>query len=328
MNITLNDLISFLIAVFFLIAYLLFIFFSRYHKKSKERTAWSQRLSKTLGPTIEKKIKTSIFVKETSEIETYFTSKLPKIEGLTQWIQHAGLEIKPVVLISISIGGGFVIFFILLFILKLNLLFSFLLSSISIFVIPWIVITFLTKLKKNQFLEEFPTALDMIHRALRAGHSSERAFEMVAKNPPGPFLGEIFRQLSDKIRLGEPPEVVLTEISNRLGIDEFRMFSIALVLQRETGGSFAETIDNFSKIIRARRTLQKKMKALTGEVRATALILTSIPFCIAGLIFVMSPHYLDVLFDTQGGHLLLIIGGSMLTIGITIIFRLAYKDIY
>jgi len=103
-------------------------------------------------------------------------------------------------------------------------------------------------LKKNKFLEEFPIALDMIHRALRAGHSSERALEMVAARSTGP-LGGVFQQISDKIRLGEPPEIVLAEMSNRIGIDEFRMLSIVLVLQRETGGSLAESVENFSKII-------------------------------------------------------------------------------
>jgi len=304
------------------------MFFLYSHKKNIEELDLKRRLGEIFKTPAQKEIHTSSLIKESaSEAESYFKSKLPKVEGVTQWIQHSGLEIDPALFGTISILLGIIVFLVIFFIIQADLLFSLLFGVASSFILPWLLLSYLTSVQKSKFLAEFPTALDMIQRALRAGHSAERAIEMVATRSTGP-IEKAFKQISEKMSLGEPPEIVLADISNQLGIDEFRMLSIVLVLQRETGGSLAESVENFSKIIRARQNLKKKVKALTGEVRATAMILTSIPFVIGGLIYLSSPHYLDALFYTPTGHTLLLVAGGMLTTGITIIFRMAYKDIY
>lgn len=261
-----------------------------------------------------------------AEPETYFKSKLPKVEGLREWIQHSGLEINPSILIAIgfligiSMGGFFVI-------LHANILVSILLGIIGGFVIPWSFIAFLTSRRKKQFLEEFPIALDIVRRALRAGHSVDRAITMVVEQMTGP-VGLAFKQIVDKLRIGSSFENVLAEMSNRIGIDDFRMLAIVIVLQRETGGSLAEAIDNFSKIIRARQQLRKKVKSLTAEVRATAMILTAIPFVIFATVYLTTPKYFNPLFYTENGQILLITGISMLVLGIAVIMRMTYRETY
>lgn len=328
MDVSLINLISMFVALVLLASYGGFLFFLAYQEKTKEHIDWNRRLAEILKPPVTKAIETSSLLKEgSSDPEIYLKSKLPKVEGITQWLQHSGFDINPTMFLGGSAFLGGIVFLILFFIFNMEILISLLLSLVSSFIVPWLVITYLANLQKTKFLEEFPIALDMIQRALRAGHSSERALEMVATRTTGP-IATTFQQISEKINLGEPPEVVLADLSNRIGIDEFRMLSIVLILQRETGGSLAEAVENFSKIIRARQNLRKKVKALTGEVRATAMILSSIPFVISVLIYLTSPTYLDPLFYTPTGHTLLLIGGGMLALGITIIFRMAYKEIY
>jgi tight adherence protein B len=259
--------------------------------------------------------------------ETYFKSKLPKIEGYKEWIQHAGLDIRPFIFaliclsIGISIGFAFFIF------LHANKTLSSLLAIASAFLVPWAVVSILSRRRKNQFLENFPNALDMIRRALRSGHSVERAIEMVAAQEQG-LVGESFRTITERMRLGETLEAVLTEMSNKVGVDEFRMFSIVLILQRETGGSLSEATENFSKIIRARQNLRKKVKALTAEARVSAIILTLIPFFILGSVYISSPHYLDPLLYNPAGQKVLVGGALMMTTGIVTILRMVYKEIY
>ncbi len=327
-DISLVNIISIVSAASFVVMYAFIFFFLSSRKKRQDELHWTRRLGEILKSPLQKEIKESSLIKEPSSDPAFrFKSKLPKVEGFKQWLQHAGFTIDPIVFIGASISLGFIIFFILWFAFGADFLFSLLFGTASSFILPWLFITYFTNVEKNKFLADFPIALDMIHRALRAGHSSERAIEMVATRVEGP-VGKVFQQISEKMNLGGPPEIVLTDISNQIGIDEFRMLSIVLILQRETGGSLAEAIENFSKIIRARQNLKKKVSALTGEVRATAAVLTSIPFVIVSLIYVSSPKYLDSLFYTSSGHTLLLIGGGMLLTGITIIFRMAYKDIY
>jgi len=295
-------------------------------KENRESADWSKRLGKTFSAPEEEAAALTL-LKDNPDTDIYFKSKLPKIEGLKEWIQHAGLEIKPSIFIAASLIVGLITAFIFLFVFRANFLFSVLIGVVSSFLLPWAFIAFFTIRKKNKFLAEFPIALDMIRRALRAGHSADRALDMVAEQMTG-SIGEIFRTITDKMRLGESTEAVLAEMSNRLGVDDFRMLSIVMVLQRETGGSLAEATENFAKIIRAREFLRKKVKALSAEVRVTAMILIAIPFFILGSVYFTTPTYLDPLFNTEQGHRLLLIGGLMLTTGIGIIIRMVYKEIY
>lgn len=298
-----------------------------YRKRhTKKGIDWRTRLGQIL-PSKDKQKEALSLLKEHPSPDTFFVSKLPKVEGMKEWIQHTGLDISPLLLVLFGGLAGIAIGLFLIFLLKANLVFSILFGMASAFFLPWIFITVLSLKRKNKFLEGFPIALDIIRRALRAGHSADRALEMAAEHSSGP-VQEAFRTIVDKMRLGEPPEQALGEMANRIGIDDFRMLAIVIILQRETGGSLAEAIENFSKIIRARQNLRKKMKALSAEVRVTALILTAIPFFILGAVYITSPRYLDDMFYTENGRILLLIGGAMLCTGIIIIIRMAYKEIY
>jgi tight adherence protein B len=150
---------------------------------------------------------------------------------------------------------------------------------------------------------------------------------MVVEQLAGP-VGQAFKQMVDQLTIGRTFDDVLAEMSNRIGIDDFRMLAIVIVLQRETGGSLAEAIDNFSKIIRARQHLRKKVKALTAEVRATAMILTAIPFVIFAAVFITTPNYFNPLFYTEKGQTLLLVGILMLVTGIGVIIRMTYRETY
>jgi tight adherence protein B len=320
-------LISLSVAFLILVGYGFFLVFYHFRKESEKTIEWDRRLTEIGAvPKKEKEAALSL-LKEQAASENYFQSKMPKVEGLQQWLHHAGLEISPTLFIGISGLIGLIVFFLFFLLWHINFLLSCLIGVSFSFILPWIVIAFLTSLRKKEFLEEFPVALDMIRRALRAGYSADRALEMVSEQEKG-AIGKVFHTISEKMRLGEAPEAVLGDMANRIGVDEFRMLSIVIILQRETGGSLAEAIDNFAQIIRSRANLRKKVSALTAEVRVTAMILGSLPFLILGAVYFSNPHYLDPLFYTETGHKLLLIGGLMLLVGIGTITRMAYKNIY
>lgn len=323
-----NDLLLPLLSAFFiLIVYFGYFTYQRW-LLSKDRTEMMKtRISQVSYLPKKESAEDLRLIKEDSIQESFLQSKLPKVEGLRQWLQHAGLNIRPTVFVLLSSLLALVTWFVFIVILNVSLVISILLGIIASFLFPWLLVLYLTSRRKNAFLEEFPVALDVMRRALKAGFSADRSLEMVAEQQTGQ-MAKIFKTIGEKMRLGEPVEVVLADMANRIGIDEFRMLAIVLVLHRETGGSLAEAMDNFSTIIRTRQNLRKKIKALTAEVRLTALILTALPFFIMGTVFITSPRYLDTLFYTDNGQVLLIIGSIMLFTGISTIIRMAYKDIY
>ncbi len=312
---------------FIIIVYFIYFLFNRLYSLKHKSEILKERLSHiTVFHQTVAQDNLSL-VKEKALKEAYLQSKIPKIEGLKQWLQHAGLNIYPTFFVFLSIMMGLFILLIVKFVLHAPLVISILLSAITSFVVPWLFVTVLTIKRKNAFLDEFPIALDIMRRALKAGFSVDKSLEMVSEQQAG-RVGKMFLIISERMRLGETLEAILGDMANRIGVDDFRMLAIVLVLHRETGGSLAESMENFSTIIRTRHTMRKKMKALTAEVRVTALILTSLPFFILGAVFFTSPGYLDTLFHTNSGQTLLIIGGGMLFSGIGIILRMAYKEIY
>lgn len=318
------DIISFG-SVFLIMAAYSFLVYR--HKERNKEFDWKKRISPSTPLPVDEVVTSSTLLKDQNFSEQYFKSKLVRIEGLREWLLHGGISMSPSLFLAIFALVGLICGSIFHFILHLSVVTSFLLGVGLSLMIPWILVLYLTSRQKNKFLEDFPTALDTMRRALRAGYSADRTMEMVAEQQTG-LVGEVFRVITEKMRLGESAETVMAEMANRLGINEFRMLSIVFILQRETGGSLAEAMESYSKIIRARTSLQKKIKALSAEVRVTAMILSAVPFFILGAVYVTSPRYLDPLFFTERGNHLLLVGGAMLVVGIGVMFRMAYKEVY
>lgn len=311
------------ILILFLYIYFLYL----YKQKAKKEENWQKRLNQLLSPSGEEKKEAISLIKKAAPSDFYFQSKLQKIEGLREWLQQAGLNISPIQFFLLALAFGVTVFLIFYVYFKVSIFPSILLGSIISFIIAWGVLSYLRNRNKELFLREFPVALDIIRRALRAGFSTEKALEMVAEQQKG-LIGQAFKTISDRLRLGETTEDVLADMSNRIGVNEFRLLAIVFVLQRETGGSLADSAENLSKVIRAREYLRQKVKSLTGEVRTTAAVLTCLPFFSLGLIYFASPRYLDPLFTTEQGKYLVIVGGVLLLIGVTTIIRMTHKDLY
>lgn len=180
----------------------------------------------------------------------------------------------------------------------------------------------LRKLYRRRFLETFPDALELIIRAVRAGVPVVQAIRTAGKELPGP-VGREFGLIGDTLRLGLDQDEVLAAAALRIGLADFRFFSVCLQLQRETGGPLAETLENLASIIRARREVQLKTRALTAQGRMSSKIIATVPVVTLGALQMIGDHYLDILFDTPSGHTVLWVAGSMVLGGLLIIARMA-----
>lgn len=169
---------------------------------------------------------------------------------------------------------------------------------------------------KRQLLlrEQLPDALGLIVRAVRVGVPVSEALRAVARETPAP-TGPQFRQLADQIAIGVPLDVALRDMAARNDLQEYGFFAAALGLQAQTGGGLSETLDLLAEVTRKRVALRARGRALSSEARMTALVLGLLPFVMMGLLQVLSPDYLAVLFVTDTGHMLLGLAALMLTVG-------------
>jgi len=152
----------------------------------------------------------------------------------------------------------------------------------------------INKRKKN-FVAKFPDALELLVRGLRSGLPITETLGVVAHELPGP-VGEEFKLVTDRIKVGRTMEESLQETANRLDMAEFSFFCITLAIQRETGGNLAETLANLADVLRKRAQMKLKIAAMSSESKASAYIVGSLPFIVFALIYSINPRYLGQFF--------------------------------
>ena len=178
-------------------------------------------------------------------------------------------------------------------------------------VAPALLVRFLQNRYQRQFLEAFPDALDLIVRAVRGGLPVPEAMEVVTKEVRPPVDAE-FRRLLDELRIGTTMDEALQRAADRVRVPDFRFFVVSLLLQSQTGGAIAETLSNLSTIIRQRKALRLKARALTAEAQTSAMIVAVMPLVAGvGLFLINREMMLSLLIDPRGRFLLGLAGMSL-----------------
>ena len=162
--------------------------------------------------------------------------------------------------------------------------------------VPHMVVNRFIKKRTNQFNAKFPDAIELLVRGLRSGLPVTETLSVVAQEVPGP-VGEEFKSIVERIKIGRTMEESLQETGDRLGIAEFNFFCITLAIQRETGGNLAETLSNLADVLRKRAQMKLKIRAMSSESKASAYIVGSLPFIVFGMIFWINPDYLGGFFS-------------------------------
>ena len=168
--------------------------------------------------------------------------------------------------------------------------------------------------KKMQFLEQFPDAIDMMIRGVKAGLNIARIIKLVSMEAKDPIAGE-YLTISRKMDLGMEPEKVLVEAADKIDIEEFRFLVVALVLQMENGGTLGEILVNLSGIIRKRLELGLKLKAMSAEARMSAIVISALPFIFAGIMALINPSHIKEFMQPGSGQTLLKITITLFAMG-------------
>ena len=188
-------------------------------------------------------------------------------------------------------------------------------------VLPILVLRFLRKRRQKAFGGQFPDALDMIVRSLRAGHPVPVAISMVAREMRDP-IGTEFGIVADEITYGADLESGLRSLYFRVGQDDLPLFVTAVAIQGTTGGNLGEILANLSTVIRERFKMRRKIRALAAEARASALILSSLPIAIFGMIQIVTPEFYASVWDEDITKKALAIAGFWMGVGNFIMYRL------
>lgn len=161
--------------------------------------------------------------------------------------------------------------------------------------IPHFVVGWNIKKRTARFNARFPDAIELLVRGLRSGLPVTETLSVVAQEVPGP-VGEEFKAIVERIKIGRTMEESLQETADRLGIPEFNFFCITLAIQRETGGNLAETLSNLADVLRKRSQMKLKIKAMSSESKASAYIVGALPFIVFTLIWWINPTYIGEFF--------------------------------
>jgi tight adherence protein B len=192
--------------------------------------------------------------------------------------------------------------------------------------IPHIVVGFLAGRRRKKFLAVFPEAVDLIVRGLKSGLPISESMTAVGREMADPVGGE-FRGIMEKVRFGSELEEVMWQTAARLAIPEYNFFVISLSIQRETGGNLAETLQNLSEILRRRRQMRLKIKALSAEARASAYILGSLPFIMFALVNLLNPEYAGELFTDPRGLMMIGAGCTSMLVGVAVMVKMVRFEI-
>ncbi len=227
----------------------------------------------------------------------------------------------------LNVSGGLAFFVMVLLWLKdaplLLALFGGLLVGAGL---PHILLDFFIARRINKFTANFPDAIELLVRGLKSGLPVGETLSVVAKEVPGP-VGEEFKLVTEKVKIGKSMEESLQETADRLGTAEFQFFVITLAIQRETGGNLAETLANLADVLRKRAQMKLKIRAMSSESKASAYIVGSLPFFVFGMVWIVNPQYLAGFFYEQRLIIAGLGGALWMSMGVFIMAKMVSFEI-
>jgi tight adherence protein B len=251
--------------------------------------------------------------------------RLPWSRGLQNFISQAGMKMKAgkFVLWSAVVGLGTYVLLSLIYPSRTIMAFIFGLMALAV---PFGVVAIQRARRLAQFEERFPEALDLIGRAVRAGHAFTTGLEMVSKESPEPVAGE-FRATFEEQNFGLPLRDALLNMTDRVPLMDVRFFVTALLLQKETGGNLAELLDELSRLIRERFRIYREVKVRSAQGRLTAAVLIALPFIMLVVMQFLNPDYVKVLWDDPIGPMMLGGAAGLQVLGSLVIWKIVHIEV-
>jgi tight adherence protein B len=262
----------------------------------------------------------------TPKIDRIARQWLPRRDVLAQRLARTGRAISVGQYAMATLGLALIVAISLFCATRVGVVASLVVGLLVGTALPHKVVGRMGKRRVAGFIALFPEAIDLMVRALRSGLPISEAIIGAGHEIGGP-VGEELGRVEGGMRMGRDLETLLWDIATRINVSEFRFFIIALGVQRETGGNLAETLANLGDVLRKRRQMRAKVRAMSSETRATTMILGGMPVLVIVMLTLTSPHYLAPLYTDLRGLVLDGMALAMLGTGVGIMTKMAKFEI-
>lgn len=248
---------------------------------------------------------------------------VPRREVVELLVYRAGATTTPsrLVLSSLALAvGGFVLGAFVMNSFINGILFT------ALGIAPWMMVRRNAQRRMSDFEQQLPDALALMTRAMRAGHSLGFGLRMVGDELPDP-IGVEFLRVADEVQMGQDLSTALANLNHRVDVPDLPFFVTSIGIQRETGGNLTEILDKLGHVIRERFKLYGKVRAITAMGRASANLLAFWPFVMVGSLYVTNPDYVAPLWETDTGHMMVLISAVLVGIGYMICRQMAKIEV-
>jgi len=237
-------------------------------------------------------------------------------------LQRAGLDVEPrMYWIASAVCGLLVGIAVWAMAPNMPLAVPLLAAFVGTLGVPRWTLARITKRRQFKFIDEFANAIDVIVRGVKSGLPLIECLNIIARESPQPISGE-FTELVEQQRVGVPLADAFDRMMVRMPLAEVRFFSIVIAIQAQAGGNLSEALGNLSGVLRDRKRLQAKVRALSAEAKASAAVLGALPFIVMVLVYITTPSYIALLWTTRVGQFLLVAAGFWMTCGILVMRKM------
>ena len=283
---------------------------------------FNRRAHKTVNRRLEltKSLDTSVVLDTLRRERGFRNDANPVLRYFSDWLTQTGVRVQRTSLVLVFIALCLALMFVFSLILNLG----FLSLALALFVAASVILLYLSRKRKKRifaFSEQLPDAIDIIVRGVRVGLPFSSAVILAAREMPDP-VGTEFGMLGDEIAFGLDVRTALQNLYRRVGQEDLLFLTVALTIQTQTGGNIGEVLTRLSRLMRNRAEMRLKVRALTSEGRASAVVLSAFPIVLLALINFISPSYFDSVRSSQILGPAIFLGLFMLIVGNIIMYRM------
>ena len=232
--------------------------------------------------------------------------------GLKRLIERSGVDTTPSAMVVASIVAAMLTTFIATLVTNQSIVLP--VAMLVGMAAPFLWMRYKAKRRIRKFEEQFPEALDLLSRAIRAGHAFQTAMGMVASELPEP-VGPEFKKTFDQQNFGLPLKDALNELADRIALLDVRFFVTAVLIQRDTGGNLSEILDNLAHVVRERFKILRQVRVHTAHGRFTGYVLLALPAFLSIALMWINPEHMGLLFSERMGHIMIGIALTLQTVG-------------
>ncbi|MFN3745148.1 MAG: type II secretion system F family protein [Hyphomicrobiaceae bacterium] len=194
-------------------------------------------------------------------------------------------------------------------------------AFVGAFGLPRWMVARLIKRRQSKFLDEFANSIDVIVRGVKSGLPLNECLNIIARESPSPIKEE-FKELVEQQRVGVPLGECFERMMSRMPLPEVNFFAIVIAIQQQAGGNLSEALGNLAGVLRDRKRMQAKVKALSAEAKASAAVLACLPFAVMMMVYISTPGYIKILFSAKMGQFMLVCAAFWMMCGVLVMKKM------